>query len=682
MRRLLRRIKRMPTNQYISIFVNRPVGAVPGGGGDPGGGGGEPLAANPASGIEIGVNVSPFYSFQPSHKMRKDIFHICQDSWIKLSNIEVSQYQFSNDIASATITSYDDNGYPLVWDVAVSAGVVLLDGNDGTAPTGTYIVEFSSVNSSPNDIQILEPADAAGFKSLTSLGTLPNGNTRVSFQYNGDTLYIYIGSNSIVDKIKLYRNEFVNDDLDANPWQQEFLDDLSGFSYIRYLDWMHTNNSLETTLADLNPSGYFSHSNTKKSLPIEWMVDLANRTSTDMWLPIPHSAEQDLVEYWVEYVRDNLNSGLKLYLEWSNETWNVLFDQAFYIIDAAHPVTGNPDIINLTDEGQYTQRWYYHGQKSAELFEWAYDVYTAGGRSTDEIVRVVAGQSVNTFPLEYSLRGANYFGASAFGGTGGGDITSLEDVSAVVDLAAIGGYIYYAVDTDVTLPVIFSGDWNPATETSMPDANVSGVFYNVVGDGTIDDSNGDASSFTAGNIIVSRQAAEGGGIDSSHTLYTTADWAEPSGWYQVSGSIPNTLEGDNAAVSAVLNIMNIDVSGTIDDFDTTNNLTSPLGIPVAIYEGGSHLTPSRADDPGFAGSPSVDDELRVLQLASSAVEMGTAYRTLISGLSAINDEIKFSHFGMHTRTTNVGQFGFSEDFGLNSGKLDALHYFIEQSGKE
>ena len=662
-RRLLRRIKRMPTNQYISIFINRPVGAVPGGGGDPGGG--EPLADNPASGIEIGVNVSPFYSFQPSHKMRKDIFHICQDSWRTPTAADIASFNYFS--TTGTLTSQDSNGYPTGYGTAASAGAVLLDGNNGTAPTGTYVVEFDAVGSVSGAVQVWE----GSIKTLTYLDTLGNGNVRVTFNYTGGTVLVLVGPDVYVSKIKMYENTFVNDDLDTEPWQQAFLDDLSGFSYIRYLDWIHTNNSVEDTSVNLNPVDYFSHSKVTKSLPIEWMVDLANRTNTDMWIPIPHLAEQDLITYWVDYIRDNLNPGLKLYLEWSNETWNILFTQASYIINQA----SNPDIAALTADA-FTGRLYFHGQKSAEMFKWAYDSYIAGGRSTDEIVRVVAGQQVNTFIAEKNLDGACYFGASAFGGVGGDLATTAVNLetSTVVDLVAIGGYVYYSASYDDTLPVIFSGDWNPGTG-SMPGADTSGVFYNVTADGTVGGYN-----FSANHIIVAAQASGFAFGDPSEETYT--NWTDASTWYQASGSIPNTMTGNDAAVSALISIMNNDVQDRISDFNTHDSVISPRGIKISIYEGGSHLTPSKADVPGAAGSPETDPELRILQLTSSSVGMENIYKDLISGLSAINDEIKFSHFGMHTRSTNTGQFGFSEDFGLNSGKLDALHYFIEQSGKE
>lgn len=62
-----------------------------------------------------------------------------------------------------------------------------------------------------------------------------------------------------------------------------------------------------------------------KSWAVEDCIALANATNTNLWLLINAEADDDSVTSMVTLVRNTLNSGLKLYIELSNETWNTLF---------------------------------------------------------------------------------------------------------------------------------------------------------------------------------------------------------------------------------------------------------------------------------------------------------------------------------------------------------------------
>lgn len=70
-------------------------------------------------------------------------------------------------------------------------------------------------------------------------------------------------------------------------------------------------------------------------IPIEAMVSLCNQVNADMWLPMPTHYTMAAVAADVAYVRDNLNSNLSLYVEYSNETWNGGFVQFNYCNNVA-----------------------------------------------------------------------------------------------------------------------------------------------------------------------------------------------------------------------------------------------------------------------------------------------------------------------------------------------------------
>lgn len=97
------------------------------------------------------------------------------------------------------------------------------------------------------------------------------------------------------------------------------------FSALRFMDWMETNNSTLTNWADRPLPGDATWSG---GVPIEVMVDLANTLETDIWVNVPHLADDDFVRRFAELVKERLDPALKVYVEFSNEVWNWQFEQA------------------------------------------------------------------------------------------------------------------------------------------------------------------------------------------------------------------------------------------------------------------------------------------------------------------------------------------------------------------
>lgn len=64
----------------------------------------------------------------------------------------------------------------------------------------------------------------------------------------------------------------------------------------------------------------------------EHVIDLANRTQTDAWINVPISATADYVTQLATMLKNDLDSGLNIYVESSNEVWNAApgFEQTQY----------------------------------------------------------------------------------------------------------------------------------------------------------------------------------------------------------------------------------------------------------------------------------------------------------------------------------------------------------------
>lgn len=158
----------------------------------------------------------------------------------------------------------------------------------------------------------------------------------------------------------------------------DWLARLRGVRTIRLMDWMRTNDSPLARLTDRPKQADYTW--TRLGAPIEVMVDLANELDANPWFTIPHLAEDDLVRFYAETVRDRLEPGLVAHVEFSNEVWNWQFAQAAWA------------------EEQGRARWHrdstwvqFYALRAGEVATiWA---DTFGARGKDRLVRIIATQT-------------------------------------------------------------------------------------------------------------------------------------------------------------------------------------------------------------------------------------------------------------------------------------------------
>src|SRR2546423_656427 len=69
-----------------------------------------------------------------------------------------------------------------------------------------------------------------------------------------------------------------------NPWNPQFLKEISIYRVLRFMDWDITNNSTRRNWGERN-----TKENPKQNpVSYEWMIDLCNRNHSDLWLTLPH----------------------------------------------------------------------------------------------------------------------------------------------------------------------------------------------------------------------------------------------------------------------------------------------------------------------------------------------------------------------------------------------------------
>lgn len=177
---------------------------------------------------------------------------------------------------------------------------------------------------------------------------------------------------------------------DTNIWNATFLAELQPYSVLRFMDWANINWSELTSWAQRrlatadNYEAYIDATTTgpNPGVAYEWQIDLANRTSSDLWICIPAKATDDFCTQLATLIKNKLQSARRVYVEYSNETWNDLFGQKQYTIDQG-VAAGLP--------GSNT---FYKGQsfvvkRSLQIFDLFQAVFGADAMGT-RVVRVFA----------------------------------------------------------------------------------------------------------------------------------------------------------------------------------------------------------------------------------------------------------------------------------------------------
>ena len=137
-----------------------------------------------------------------------------------------------------------------------------------------------------------------------------------------------------------------------------FAEYLRPFGTIRFMDWGATNGnplqkwSERPQLDDARWSG-------DKGVPMEAMIDLCNQTKSNLWITLPHEADDDYIRRAAQLVKARLAPDLAVYLEYSNEVWNGAFKQAKYATERGLE-------LKLSDNPNEARARFY-AQRTAEM---------------------------------------------------------------------------------------------------------------------------------------------------------------------------------------------------------------------------------------------------------------------------------------------------------------------------
>lgn len=105
-----------------------------------------------------------------------------------------------------------------------------------------------------------------------------------------------------------------------------FLESLRGYSTLRFMDWLETNDahvehfSDRATVDDARWIG--------KGVPLEVLIELCNLVDADLWITVPDTWDDAAVGQAAALLQRDLEPALAVYVEHSNEVWNDMFPQA------------------------------------------------------------------------------------------------------------------------------------------------------------------------------------------------------------------------------------------------------------------------------------------------------------------------------------------------------------------
>lgn len=286
---------------------------------------------------------------------------------------------------STTPISLDPNdGWPLQ-----DFGMVVMTGQDKTVGLGgTYTIKYKG----PAGAKVEAIGGTPGTLSNHTYNATTQQHTwSFAFPEGGKQMFLsFTATEGKLKDLKIIRPGY---DVDLPPtYTREYLAQLSRFSTLRFMDWVHTNSEDDVSKrwddpapltwanrATIHGKRAAIQTGMVPSMPWERAIQLANLTGSDMWINIPLNASPDYVTNLARLIKKTLAVNLKVYVEYSNEVWNSGFVALNYNKDAA---------LAALSASNKTTKIDYDG-KTAPTYQWvlAYRYYAERSMQISELFR-------------------------------------------------------------------------------------------------------------------------------------------------------------------------------------------------------------------------------------------------------------------------------------------------------
>lgn len=326
-----------------------------------------------ACALKIGVNLSGVEDWVSERPFRNLFLHTRSE----LTGFHDNCNCWDNGAADEILL--DSAGYPLQIPQATSASPVTYV---------RFILSSESGNLRPGQTYVLLYEGVGTLNIQGDAVLISNANNRIEFTAGATNIWMNMMSSqqgNHIRNIRLLRlaDEFATD-LETQPFYPVFLEKIAPFHSLRFMDWGHTNGSPHLAWQD-RKQVYERCYTGEAGVPYERIIQLANIAQKDVWICVPHEADDNYILQMASLFRDNLATNRTIYLEYSNEVWNWMFEQAHYN-EATRP-------SNLNYGEAYSE-------KAKRVFQLWHSVF---GTQRDRVKRVLGLQATNNWLNEYIL---------------------------------------------------------------------------------------------------------------------------------------------------------------------------------------------------------------------------------------------------------------------------------------
>jgi hypothetical protein len=284
----------------------------------------------------------------------------------------------------------DEYGYPTMLSYSQCAATLLLRDINMTFPDDDFILLYDGNGNLSLGFDLTVTRERKGrIEFSTKFSKVRDNGVYVQL--------LYTDPNNYVKNIRVMRkrDEFIHERLVFNP---AFVQKLKIFSTLRYMDFTGTNSFNITSWSERAQVDDLTYM--IRGAPLEMIPILSKLTSTDIWICLPHLADDEYINNIADYLFKNTQAHVKIYIEYSNEVWNQLFSQGRYAV-----IKGKELGISQFE---------FYSLRSVQIFT-IFEKYFP----LERIIRILSTQTVSTYISEKILKYNNaYLHADALGVTG------------------------------------------------------------------------------------------------------------------------------------------------------------------------------------------------------------------------------------------------------------------------
>lgn len=206
---------------------------------------------------------------------------------------------------------------------------------------------------------------------------------------------------------------------ESSPFHPVFLERIKPFKVLRFMDFLHINNS-KIERWEQRKTAQIAIQSGDEGVAFEYLIELSNLTGADPWFCIPHLADDDYARQLARLVRGSLNPSRTVYLEYSNELWNSLFQQSGWVRERGRQA-------GLGGGDGYAAGLKFAARRSLELFK----IIESELGPSFRTIKILSSQAANSWTGRQMLDVARN--------------SSLNPQNVKVDALAIGPYIGHDV---------------------------------------------------------------------------------------------------------------------------------------------------------------------------------------------------------------------------------------------